>query len=51
MKRILGRQDAALSLHVEANIQLTLIDPCSLHHWVMGTGGQSQADHPGNGAG
>ena len=25
-------------------------DPCSPHHEVGGTGGQSQADHPGNGA-
>ena len=24
-------------------------DPCSPHHWVVGTGGQSQADHPGDG--
>ena len=23
-------------------------DPCSPHHWVVGTGGQSQADRPGN---
>ena len=24
-------------------------DPCSPHHWAVGTGGQSQADHPGDG--
>lgn len=35
----------------ESEFMAWVNDPCSLHHWVMGTGGQSQADHPGNGAG